>query len=319
MKENIRIRNRSGVCSIDIEGTIGVRSVAVRRSGGAGGHLRRVPRGRAAHRPGGGGRSGGEHPLDGRRRERRAAHIRRPEGARRAHRDALLLRIHGVGGHDHRPRRRRRAHARCRPMRSTWYTRPRAPRRGNAEELAARIDLLRRTDERLAALYAARSGRTAEGVRAADGRNNGAGRWLSPEGGGGGRSGRCGDGCGVRGCGGANIVRGWEGLRRAHRGTRRPPAGERPQHPALRRAAALGHRPARRAGAGRTHGHENPARTPRCTTCCTRRTNAPMRTMRGASPGSDPQGGDGGRFGHVRRMPGGNTTKMNKQLKNRRK
>lgn len=52
---------------------------------------------------------------------------------------------------------------------------------GNAGELAARIDLLRRTDERLAALYASRSGRPAEEFAALMGENNGQGRWLSAE------------------------------------------------------------------------------------------------------------------------------------------
>lgn len=52
---------------------------------------------------------------------------------------------------------------------------------GNAGELAARIDLLRRTDERLAALYASRAGRPAEEFAALMGENNGQGRWLSAE------------------------------------------------------------------------------------------------------------------------------------------
>ncbi|MDE5707273.1 MAG: Clp protease ClpP [Alistipes sp.] len=52
---------------------------------------------------------------------------------------------------------------------------------GNAGELAARIDLLRRTDERLAALYASRSGRPAEEFAVLMGENNGQGRWLSAE------------------------------------------------------------------------------------------------------------------------------------------
>jgi len=52
---------------------------------------------------------------------------------------------------------------------------------GNAEELAARTDLLRRTDERLAGVYAARSGRPAESFAALMAENNGNGRWLSPE------------------------------------------------------------------------------------------------------------------------------------------
>lgn len=51
---------------------------------------------------------------------------------------------------------------------------------GNAAELAARLDLLHRTDERLAALYAARSGRPAEEFAALMAENNGTGRWLSP-------------------------------------------------------------------------------------------------------------------------------------------
>ncbi len=52
---------------------------------------------------------------------------------------------------------------------------------GNADELGARIDLLRATDERLAALYAARSGGDAEHYAALMAENNGNGRWLSPE------------------------------------------------------------------------------------------------------------------------------------------
>lgn len=52
---------------------------------------------------------------------------------------------------------------------------------GNADELTARLDLLRRTDQRLAALYAARSGRTAEEFASLMAENNGCGRWLSPD------------------------------------------------------------------------------------------------------------------------------------------
>ena len=52
---------------------------------------------------------------------------------------------------------------------------------GNAAELEARIGLLRKTDERLAEIYAARSGRPAAEFAALMAENNGAGRWLSPE------------------------------------------------------------------------------------------------------------------------------------------
>lgn len=51
---------------------------------------------------------------------------------------------------------------------------------GNAAELAATVDLLRRTDERIAAVYADRSGRPAAEFERLMGENNGAGRWLSP-------------------------------------------------------------------------------------------------------------------------------------------
>lgn len=52
---------------------------------------------------------------------------------------------------------------------------------GNAAELEASTDLLRKTDERLAALYAERSGASVEGFVALMAENNGAGRWLSPD------------------------------------------------------------------------------------------------------------------------------------------
>lgn len=52
---------------------------------------------------------------------------------------------------------------------------------GNAAELEARIGLLRKTDERLAEIYAARSGRPAAEFAALMAENNGSGRWLSPE------------------------------------------------------------------------------------------------------------------------------------------
>lgn len=52
---------------------------------------------------------------------------------------------------------------------------------GNVAELEARIGLLRKTDERLAEIYAVRSGRPAAEFAALMAENNGSGRWLSPE------------------------------------------------------------------------------------------------------------------------------------------
>ena len=52
---------------------------------------------------------------------------------------------------------------------------------GNASELEERIELLKKTDDRLASLYAARSGRSKEQILALMGQNGGRGRWLSPE------------------------------------------------------------------------------------------------------------------------------------------
>lgn len=52
---------------------------------------------------------------------------------------------------------------------------------GNAAEIAGEIELLRQTDARIAALYAARSGRPVEEFETLMGENNGNGRWLSPE------------------------------------------------------------------------------------------------------------------------------------------
>lgn len=52
---------------------------------------------------------------------------------------------------------------------------------GNAAELSGRLDLLRQTDTRIAAVYAARSGRPAAEFEALMAENNGNGRWLSPE------------------------------------------------------------------------------------------------------------------------------------------
>lgn len=52
---------------------------------------------------------------------------------------------------------------------------------GNAAELEAKSELLRRTDERLAAIYAERSGRDAARFTELMRENGGNGRWLSPE------------------------------------------------------------------------------------------------------------------------------------------
>lgn len=52
---------------------------------------------------------------------------------------------------------------------------------GNAAEIAGKLDLLRQTDARIAAVYAARSGRPAAQFEALMAENNGSGRWLSPE------------------------------------------------------------------------------------------------------------------------------------------
>lgn len=51
---------------------------------------------------------------------------------------------------------------------------------GNAEELEAKADMLRQTDLRLAELYAARSGGNADDFARLMAENNGDGRWLSP-------------------------------------------------------------------------------------------------------------------------------------------
>ena len=52
---------------------------------------------------------------------------------------------------------------------------------GNAAEIAGKLDPLRQTDTRIAAVYAARSGRPAGEFEALMAENNGNGRWLSPE------------------------------------------------------------------------------------------------------------------------------------------
>ncbi|MFI3277611.1 MAG: Clp protease ClpP [Rikenellaceae bacterium] len=52
---------------------------------------------------------------------------------------------------------------------------------GNADGLAARAELLKKTDEQLAALYARRSGGEVEDFVALMGEDSGNGRWLSPK------------------------------------------------------------------------------------------------------------------------------------------
>lgn len=51
---------------------------------------------------------------------------------------------------------------------------------GNAVELQQSLDLLSKTDERLAEIYAQRSGRTSEEITALMNENGGNGRWLTP-------------------------------------------------------------------------------------------------------------------------------------------
>lgn len=52
---------------------------------------------------------------------------------------------------------------------------------GNATDMAERIELLQKTDERIAQLYAQRSGREKAEFEALMAQNGGRGRWLSPE------------------------------------------------------------------------------------------------------------------------------------------
>ena len=51
---------------------------------------------------------------------------------------------------------------------------------GNADELQAEVEMLRQTDQRLAEIYASRSGRNVEDIAALMAENGGRGRWLSP-------------------------------------------------------------------------------------------------------------------------------------------
>lgn len=52
---------------------------------------------------------------------------------------------------------------------------------GNATDLVERIDLLKKTDDRIASLYAMRSGREKESFVVLMEQNGGRGRWLTPE------------------------------------------------------------------------------------------------------------------------------------------
>lgn len=52
---------------------------------------------------------------------------------------------------------------------------------GNAAEISGSVELLRKTDERLAGVYASRSGRDAAEFASLMAENNGNGRWLSPD------------------------------------------------------------------------------------------------------------------------------------------
>ena len=52
---------------------------------------------------------------------------------------------------------------------------------GNAADLVERVELLEKTDDRIASLYAARSGREKANFETLMAQNGGRGRWLSPE------------------------------------------------------------------------------------------------------------------------------------------
>ena len=84
---------------------------------------------------------------------------------------------------------------------------------GNAAELAAKVELLRQTDARIAGLYAARSGRPVGEFEALMAENNGNGRWLSPEEAvGAGLADRVTDEAGGVSALTRNLARGWERL-----------------------------------------------------------------------------------------------------------
>lgn len=52
---------------------------------------------------------------------------------------------------------------------------------GNAQEIEAKVEMLRKTDERIAGIYSTRAGRPVEEFAELMGRNNGNGKWMSPE------------------------------------------------------------------------------------------------------------------------------------------
>lgn len=52
---------------------------------------------------------------------------------------------------------------------------------GNADELRAEVEMLQKTDERIATIYATHSGRGVEEMAALMAENGGRGRWLSPD------------------------------------------------------------------------------------------------------------------------------------------
>lgn len=52
---------------------------------------------------------------------------------------------------------------------------------GNVDELRAEVEMLQKTDERIASIYAAHSGRNIEEMAALMAENGGRGRWLSPD------------------------------------------------------------------------------------------------------------------------------------------
>lgn len=52
---------------------------------------------------------------------------------------------------------------------------------GNAQDFRQRVELLHKTDERIASIYASRSGRDGAEFAVLMAENNGSGRWLSPE------------------------------------------------------------------------------------------------------------------------------------------
>ena len=98
---------------------------------------------------------------------------------------------------------------------------------GNAAELAAKVELLRQTDARIAGLYAARSGRPVGEFEVLMAENNGNGRWLSPEEAvGAGLADRVTDEAGGASALTRNLARGWERLPGAQADTAQQPLPE---------------------------------------------------------------------------------------------